>query len=224
MAYINPIIFFILTVFLHFISRQTINNLYFFLNLFTKKDKVIFTIISILYFPGTVIHEMAHFFMATILFLKVKDIKILPKIKEHEIKLGSVVFEKHDFLRGVVVGIAPFIFAFIIFYSISLLNLFPSNSILLNIIFLYLIYVISSTMFSSKQDLIDFIYLIPLFIVVFGAFYFFNFNINLVIDNKSILESIFNIFYTLNFYLFYSVIINLIILLLAKAVIIAVKK
>jgi len=224
MGYISLLIFFTLIISLYFISRQTINNIYSFLSLFINKDKVIFLIVSLIYFPGTVIHEMAHFFMATILFLKVKDIRLFPKIERNDIKLGSVSFEKQDFLRGVIVGIAPFIFAFLIFYSISALNLFPSNIFLMNVFFIYLIFTISSTMFSSKKDLIDLIYLIPFFIIVFGVFYFFNLNINFIFNNQIFLNTFFNVIETLNFYLFYSITINLIILLSAKLIILLSKK
>ena len=224
MVFLNPIVFLVLTISLYFISRATINNIYSFLSIFTKNNRFIFSVVSILYFPGTVAHEMAHFLAATILFLKVKDIKIFPKFEGNDIKLGSVVFEKQDFLRGIIVGLAPFILAFFIFYAISSFNLFPSNTLVKNILFCYLIFSISSTMFSSKKDLIDLIYLVPTVIILAGIFYVFGLNIKVVFENNALFEKFSDIIYTINFYLFYSIIINLIILLLTRITVNLIKR
>ncbi len=224
MDILSSLIFLILTVTLYFISRQTINSIYAFFSLFIKNNKITFTLVSILYFPGTVIHEIGHFLMATVLFLKVQNIKLLPEFYNEHIKLGSVIFEKKDFIRGILVGIAPFLFAFFIFYAVSAFNFFPSDSFLNNIIFGYLIFTISSTMFSSKKDLIDLIYVIPFLLIIAGIVYFFDLKQTFNFKNDVIEVGFFNFLNTLNFYLFYSLIINLIILLSSKLIVKLAKK
>ena len=68
---------------------------------------------ALLYFPGTAVHEMSHLVMAMILNLKVRDISLLPKIRGNTIKLGTVTYEKKDVVRGLIVGIAPFLQRFL---------------------------------------------------------------------------------------------------------------
>src|SRR3989344_2487342 len=158
-------------VLIYFLSRRTINNLF---------------------FPGTVVHEISHFLMASMLFLKVRSIEIFPKWEKNEIKLGSVQYEKKDFVRGILVGISPFFAGVLFFWSVSGLKLFPSQNVFLNLIFLYLIFTVSSMMFSSKRDLVDLIYIFPLLIFSYGFYYIFDLKLDFLTQNKVLLEEIFN--------------------------------
>ena len=86
MAY-APLIFLIQVVALYIFSRAVIKQLYTFFDIFIKSQKMVFLLVSILYFPGTVIHEMSHFFAAIILFLNVKDIRLFPEFEDDHIRL-----------------------------------------------------------------------------------------------------------------------------------------
>jgi len=167
-------------VFLFFISRHATNCLFRFLRSFIKNEKIVFSLVSLIYLPGTILHEIGHLFAAMVLFLKVRDINIFPEFEENYIKLGSVLYEKRDFVRGFLVGVAPFFAGILFFYFISVFNLFPSVNLVQNFFVAYLIFSISSTMFSSKQDLIDFIFMIPFFIFVAGFVYIFQINLNII--------------------------------------------
>lgn len=159
---------------------------------------MIYALISTIYFPGTLLHETAHFAMATLLLLRVKEIQIFPKITgEDTVKLGHVLYEKRGAVRGALVGIAPFFLGMIFFWSLTYFKLFPNQSLGLNILFSYLIFTISSTMFSSKHDLIDILYAIPLVIMGIGIVYIFNLT-------SSFEELIRNI----NLYFFFPLVIN----------------
>jgi len=213
---LSPLIFIAQISLLYFLSRLVIKNLYSFFDLFIKSQKLVFSLVSLLYFPGTVIHEMSHFIGAIILFLNVRDIRLFPEFENDHIRLGSVVYEKKDFVRSILVGIAPFIFVFLIFFVISYFSLYPTNNVLLNVLFGYLIFTISSTMFSSKKDIVDLIYIIPLAIITVGALFLFDINILFLFENESINKVIFNFFDRVNYYLFFSLVINLVLLTVLK--------
>jgi len=157
-----------LTIF--FLSRKNFNNFFYLFRGIFKKEKIVYALVSLLFLPGTVIHEFSHFFAAMILFLPVKDIQIFPKFEDKQIKLGHVLYVKKDFLRGILVGIAPFFGALLFFFGLSFFNLFPNKILWLNIVLIYLIFTVSSLMFSSKQDLVDIAYLIPfvIFLLILG--------------------------------------------------------
>lgn len=193
------LIFFIAQTFLlYLITRASLERLFIFLSSHIRSRKVVYALISTVYFPGTLLHEVAHLTMATGLLLRVKEIQIFPKITgENTIKLGHVLYEKRGVIRSVFVGIAPFILGLAFFWSLAYFQLFPSQNWGLNIIFGYLIFTVSSTMFSSKQDLVDILYAIPLIIMVVGVVYIFN----LTGTFEQLLK-------TINLYLFFPLVIN----------------
>lgn len=210
-------------ILLFFLSRRATNQLFQFLRIFIKKEKIVFWIISLLYLPGTILHEMGHFLMATILFLKVRDVNIFPEIKEDYIKLGSVLYEKKDFVRSFIVGIAPFFAGIFFFYYLSIFNLFPATNFLQNLLFLYLIFAVSSTMFSSKQDLVDFIFIVPFIIFMAGGVYIFQINLSFIFKDQRVLINLLEFLKEVNFYLFISLIVNLGSIIILKALTILVK-
>jgi hypothetical protein len=91
------------------------------------------------------------------------EIRIFPTIEKERVKLGHVLYEKHphDFIRGIIVGIAPFFGGLACLWLIIQNGLFPGKTYVHLIGFGYLILTITANMFSSKQDLIDVGYLIP---------------------------------------------------------------
>ena len=115
--------------------------------------------------------------MATILLLKVAKVNLLPTWEKNNIKLGSVSYYKKDVFRSILVGIAPIFVGVGILWWLSLTGLFPAHTWWLNILLGYLIWVVSSTMFSSRQDLIDILYVIPLIIFIAIVVYLFKINV-----------------------------------------------
>lgn len=219
------IIFLVEVIALYFFSRAVVKQLYSFFEIFIKSQKTVFLLVSMLYFPGTIIHEMSHFFAAIILFLNVKDIRIFPEFEEDHIRLGSVIFEKKDFVRGILVGVAPIIFAMLIFFTVAINSLYPTSSFALNILFGYLLFTISSTMFSSKKDIVDLIYIIPLAIILIGASYFFlKFNLLDFLRQDSVIKITNKFFENVNFYLFFSLAINIVLLGVLKVVVFLFKR
>lgn len=211
--FIPFILFFTLILFLFFLSRQTTNHLFFLLRRFIKDEKKIYGLVSFLYLPGTILHELSHFFAATILFLRVREVKILPEFEKNYIKLGKVIYEKKDFVRGFLVGIAPLFGALFFFYLVYFFQLFPAKNFFLNLLFFYLIFTVSSTMFSSKQDLIDLVFIIPFFLFLAALFYIFQIDPLILVNNSKIINNLVLFFNQVNQYLLLSVVINLLVFL-----------
>ncbi len=179
----NPsaILFFTLTALLYIITSRTQGNLARLFLSALSKNKIVVYILWFLYLPGIILHELAHLVVAIGLLLDVRSISLIPQIIEDEngrrmVKFGSVTYIKSDPIRGLLVGIAPFFFGtlclILLFNSIN----FPNESFKLNAFFVYISFIISSTMFSSKKDLQDLMYVVPTVGVITVVFYLLNFN------------------------------------------------
>ncbi|MBI2051825.1 M50 family metallopeptidase [Candidatus Roizmanbacteria bacterium] len=212
------ILFFIQLIALYFVSRVTIQELFHFFQRFIKSERVLFVLMSVLFFPGTLFHEAAHLFVALLLLLKVREIKIFPELEDGKIKLGKVTYEKRDFVRGIVVGIAPILSALFLFWFFAYFKIFPQESLLANLFLGYIVFTVSSTMFSSRQDLVDVIYVIPFAIFLIGVFYIFDIRLQVVFQNKQAVEAVFDTVQQINFYLLFSLLINLFGIIVLKAV------
>lgn len=210
------ILTFIIIIFSIFFTTQiSLKKLYLFLVKIFRSEKTAKIIFTIIFFPGTIIHELSHFLMAIILFQKIHSFEILPRFEKNQLLLGSVKYYKTDFLRGIIIGISPFFGGLLVLFCLNYFDIFPSSFIGLNIIFGYLIFVITSTMFSSKQDLVDLIYIIPFITMIIFIFYIFNLRLEI---NLNIINVILNFtsqfLKSINFQLAFSLIINLILILL----------
>jgi hypothetical protein len=137
----------------------------------SKNGSILF--VSILFLPGTIIHEMSHFFAATALLLPVDEVRIFPEWHGDKIWLGKVGYRstKSDFIRPILVGIAPVFGAVSVFIFLKIIGIFPSENIGMNVVIGYFLYSISANMFSSKQDLVDLIYAVPVLIIAGALWY-----------------------------------------------------
>lgn len=203
------LIFFGQIFLLYFISRLVINDLFHVLRLFIRKERIVFTIVTMLFLPGTIIHELSHFIVAISLMLRVREVSIFPKFEENYIRLGSVVYEKKDYIRGILVGIAPIFAGLFFFWFIGHFNLFNYGGTLLEAVLVYLIFVVSSTMFSSKQDLVDLVFIIPFIILIIGVIYIFNINLELIFKNQYLLNGILSFVGAVNRYLLFTILANI---------------
>jgi len=199
---------FIQSTTIFFLSRKNFNHFFYFFRQFFHNEKTVYNLISLIFFPGTIIHEFSHFFAAMILFLPVKDIQIFPKFEDGQIKLGHVLYIKKDFLRGILVGIAPFFGALLFFFVLGFFKLFPNENLGLNIALIYLIFTVSSVMFSSKQDLVDIVYIIPVVIVFLIIGYIFQPVVNFDIIPKKFIETVGFFLNNVNQYIFFSIVIH----------------
>ncbi len=199
---------------LYFISRLTLKEMFILLRRFLP-DKVVFTFITIIFLPGTILHELAHFIMAITLMLHVHEVSVLPEFEKDHIKLGKVIYGKKDIIRGILVGIAPIFFGLFFFWILAVWKLFPQQNIVLTSLIGYMIFVVSTTMFSSKQDLVDLIYVIPIVIVIVGIVYVLNIDLSKFL-NAGVWKTISLFIRQLNLYFLFSFAIHISIIILLK--------
>lgn len=112
-------------------------------------------LLAIIYFPGTVLHELSHYFAAKLLFVQTGRISLLPHFKEDGLELGSVQIAKTDFLRRFLIGIAPLVtgvslLGSIVYIAISIRPTSPWILVLLG----YGALTTLNTMSLSKSDLV----------------------------------------------------------------------
>ena len=208
MTYIPIIIFILLTAGIFLISRLTLKEIFYTLRSFIRHDKTVFLLVCTFFFPGTVLHELAHFIVAIATGHRVRSISVFPAFEKNYIKLGTVIYEKKDFVRSIAIGIAPIFAGLALFWFFGVFQLFPSSHVVLSIIFGYLIFVISTTMFSSKQDLVDLIYIVPLLLVALAIMYVFNIRADIFLRDSVILTKLIAFMETVNIFLFFSLVIH----------------
>jgi len=174
MQYIG--LFFLELLILFFLSRQLSLELSFFFQRITRSRQISMFLLALLFFPGTLIHELSHFFMAKLLLVPTGTITLWPKVESSRtVTMGSVEVAKCDPFRNFFIGIAPFIVGTIlvvqILWNSILHNIFSST--LLLVIVGYVLFVVCNTMFSSKKDMEGAVMFYCIVILLFIAAYFF---------------------------------------------------
>jgi hypothetical protein len=121
----------------------------------TRSERITVLLLSCLFLPGTIIHELAHLLVAGLLFVKTGDMNLTPKIMDGGVRLGSVEIEKTDILRRAIIGVAPVLVGFVVISGTLIYMLQSGKAINLAIIIVsvIIIFEVSNTLFSSKKDL-----------------------------------------------------------------------
>ncbi|OGG27555.1 hypothetical protein A3A64_02885 [Candidatus Gottesmanbacteria bacterium RIFCSPLOWO2_01_FULL_48_11] len=157
---------------LYFLSRWLTKKLYLLFLLLFRVRSVAISAVTLLLFPGTVIHELSHLFTAEILGVRTGKLTLAPEdIRSDNIKAGSVAIAKTDPLRRAAIGLSP-IFTGIFslaalswwlpsLWQLTLLDaqngvLFSHVSLYALLFTLYSLFSISNSMFSSREDLSGF--------------------------------------------------------------------
>lgn len=113
---------------------------------------------GILFLPGILLHELSHFLVATLLFVRTGKIEILPRHaqrgdEDKRVQLGSIGIAQTDPIRRFLIGIAPIVVG----TSVMLWVLFvlaPGQVDLVRYALLtVIVFEIGNTMFSSRKDL-----------------------------------------------------------------------
>lgn len=140
----------------------------------THNKKITVYILALFFLPGTVVHELAHFFMAKFLFVYAGDIRLFPELQGHDVKLGSVAVGRTDPIRRFLIGAAPFFCGtLIIMASILLTARYEMTNYWILALTGYIVFEIGNTMFSSKKDMEGAIELLIAAIVLFIIMYIF---------------------------------------------------
>jgi hypothetical protein len=180
---------------LYVLSRRLTQRLFMtFLVLFRHRSFAI-SAVTILLFPGTVIHELSHLFTAEILGVRTGKLTLAPESIEHDdINVGSVEFRETDPFRTSVIGLAPFFVGLIWLIGLSWILpnlwqdtltaynqgvLFSSSSLYLSLLISYLLFAISNTMFASPEDMKGVIPLVAVLGILGTAGYMAGFRVGL---------------------------------------------
>ena len=165
---------------LFFLSKQLTRSISQFLYVLKFNQTWCMMLIAILFLPGTLIHELAHWIMAKILLVPTGAISVWPKLEGSTIRMGSVGVAKVDRLRSLLIGVAPLIVGLIILFllfALFLPNVHSFNYWMIGL-FIYILFVITNSMFSSKKDLEGAGVFIILLIVVLSSLYLFDKQLN----------------------------------------------
>lgn len=141
---------------------------------------------SVIFLPGTIIHEISHFLIAALTGARTGKIEIFPEYLEDEIDkkynhiaLGSVQTQKLNPLRGFLVGIAPFVsgIALLIWLSSLLQVSFASGNTWIFILEGYLFFTIANSFFPSWPDIKQTLPFVIISLVVALLAWYFGFQI-----------------------------------------------
>lgn len=157
---------------LYLLSRKISQNIYLvFLKVF-KNRRISIYFFSLLFLPGTIIHELSHFFAALFTLVPIAGVDLMPRIEGDNVQLGSVRVAKTDLLRSAIISFAPFVVGITLMLAgswyILQYNLYADWIIIA--ITVYFIFQISNTMFLSRSDLkggLTFLILMALIYLVF---------------------------------------------------------
>ena len=149
-------------VFLSAISSKIFNHLYGFFHKFIKNDQTVVLIVSFIFLPGTFIHELCHALTAVLLGGRVASFSVWPRIEGDSIKMGFAEVEVLDLIRNSLIGISPLVIGSVTLYFLA--SIFQNSSIWYQLLYVYLIFQISNSMFLSPSDVKEFRILFFIFI------------------------------------------------------------
>lgn len=177
------ILFLLLLTLIYLVSGQITSGIYSLALKIFKGPRWGIYVLSFFLLPGTVIHELSHFFMATALRVPTGKISVIPKVEGRDVKTGSMEMAHTDPFRHTLIGFAPLLSGIATIYFtgkyflpeiISVFqNPFPQTISGLQVMFsvsgIYILSIISLTMFTSKKDLEGFKIAAPILILAFLA-------------------------------------------------------
>lgn len=186
------VLLFVLQVFLLFLlSHELTKSLSHALFQITKSRAFTVYILAFLFFPGVVVHELAHLIVASVLFVKTGHVEFVPKLGASEVRLGSVEVGKTDPLRRFFIGASPILVGlFIIGGSFVYLQMLSLDLLWQKTIFCYVLFVIGNTMYSSKKDMEGAIELFLTIGILFAIFYFLGLRVSIPTINTQTVEQI----------------------------------
>lgn len=125
---------------------------------FSRSEKVTIHLLALVFLPGTVIHELAHVISAGVMMVPTGEIEFMPQVTQRGVKLGSAQIGITDPIRRAIIGFAPVLVGLSLllgslFFISSKLTQGSAYGVAAWLIFLYVLFEISNTMFSSKKDL-----------------------------------------------------------------------
>lgn len=215
--YLLIVLFLVQIAVIFYTTRRVTNALFIFFHRKTHSEFMASWLLGLIYLPGTLLHELSHFLTAIALLLPVGELSLLPEVKKlddagrYYVKLGHVTFGHKDYLRSSLVGIAPFLTGLAFFYAVFSFNIFPTDNILINILGAYILFSVSSSMFSSKKDMQGTLIFIPIIILTVSLLIGFRVDVIGLLHSPTVIDFLTRI----NIYFVYGSLINAILFVLS---------
>ena len=173
MVYVTSLLVEIVILFL--LSRAMSKNLSRFMSI---------NLLSFLFLPGVIVHELSHLLVAAILLVPVGEVEFSPKKNGDGIKLGSVQIGKTDPIRRCLIGFAPIFMGIVLvvglayFFSLNIhffqsINFYLFLAAILALI--YFLFAVSNTMFSSPRDMEGAVEILITLFIIFVIVYILGF-------------------------------------------------
>lgn len=132
-------------------------------------------IYTIIFLPGTILHELSHWLMAELLGVGTGEITILPDFDDNlegdREKLGSVQTAKTGPLRSFLIGAAPFLTGLAVLFVLGSLLLRGDLLLWQYALIFYSVIVVGSSMLLSKEDRKSWPFIAILLVVVTVIYY-----------------------------------------------------
>lgn len=176
-------------VLLWIVSKRLTQNLYIALFLLTTSRPVSISLLSVLFFPGTVIHELSHLFVAEISGVRTGGLTLVPEaLDQPDVRTGSVSIAQTDPVRRAIIGIAPVFSGLLGLFVLS--YYLPTVPFPWTLLLSYGLFAISNTMFSSKEDMEGFWPVATVILILGIAMYITGIRISLTEQISSVVTDI----------------------------------
>jgi hypothetical protein len=187
-------LFFVELLLLFLLSRTLSRHISYVTHAITKSNTLTVYVLALFFLPGTVIHELSHFFMAKLLFVHAGNIRLIPQLEGKEVKLGTVAIAKTDPIRRFLIGAAPFFFGTAIIlgtlYALIAFNVLENKWYLFAAG--YIIFETGNTMYSSRKDMEGAFELLIITMLISAVLYFLGVRIpNIPEQTMQLLDAVF---------------------------------
>lgn len=130
---------------------------------------------TLIFLPGTILHELSHWLMAELLGVRTGEIAILPDFESTAVdnreRLGSVQTAKTGPVRSFLIGAAPFLTGLAVLFVLGSLLLRGNWLLWQYALIFYSVIVVGSSMLLSKEDRKSWPFIAILLVVVTVIYY-----------------------------------------------------
>lgn len=176
------VLLFILELFVLFVLSHVFSKMFSQILLtITRSQTLTIQILSFIFLPGVILHEIAHWFVAGMLLVPTGEMEFIPQIQGNSVKLGSVAVAHTDPFRRFLIGVAPVIVGLCAMFGIfAYLSPFIPQANWQTLVSVYAFFELGNTMFSSKKDMEGALFLFGFLFILAALLYFLGFRLSVV--------------------------------------------